>query len=505
MALLKKSGIIVPCSPAMAFSLIGFAAVLSIYFQTKVLEKFKHDSVSFNMFPYEENHNNKIIPSDDGPVKEEHLSSSILARRQNLIEFDTTHKTHYHDQSPKCMEEVMPQLLNTWRDAKESICEHEDTSIDKYTLQTWEYHPTLHMYRNIVLNSIRSEVDTANLNSTACQELNKRSQYVALGSSSTSPRPTVIRIRPFDVNNSYERFHAYLNVAMTMALFNISNPQLVYITDRYEDVPSGDLEMWQSFSTMDMIVLPPEGSEVDLNDTSITTNKISIQLMIDMYSSGTSMLVTKVTGGALRGRGTDHHCKSEIFRGITRWMASNLLAVDSASRNDEIQKATDSNSTIQVVWSSRSPYCCRPKDQIYTPSRSIENEDDLVRQLQDKLGRQYNITIVDFGSKSTVESVQIASTSHIIAGVHGAGLIWTSFLPRHGGVVELFGGDRGSVNRHYHNIASLADIHYRSLSIGRGSTSKTLGWDGRTVETIFQKIRSIGVVSEAEPVANEPS
>eukprot|EP01082_Thalassiosira_pseudonana_P006118 g5233.t1 g5233 contig2:52260-53474(-) len=283
-------------------------------------------------------------------------------------------------------------------DAKESICEHEDTSIDKYTLKTWEYHPTLHMYRNIVLNSIRSEVDTANLNSTACQELNKRSQYVALGSSSTSPRPTVIRIRPFDVNNSYERFHAYLNVAMTMALFNISNPQLVYITDRYEDVPSGDLEMWQSFSTMDMIVLPPEGSEVDLNDTSITTIKISIQLMIDMYSSGTSMLVTKVT-----------------------------------------------------------------------------------------------------------ESVQIASTSHIIAGVHGAGLIWTSFLPRHGGVVELFGGDRGSVNRHYHNIASLADIHYRSLSIGRGSASKTLGWDGRTVETIVQKIRSIGVVSEAEPVANEPS
>ena len=79
--------------------------------------------------------------------------------------------------------EVMPQLFHALRDAKESICEHEDTSIDKYTLQTWEYHPTLHMYRNIVLNSIRSEVDTANLNSTACQELNKRSQYVALGSS----------------------------------------------------------------------------------------------------------------------------------------------------------------------------------------------------------------------------------------------------------------------------------------------------------------------------------
>lgn len=37
MALLKKSGSTVRCSPALAFSLIGFAAVLFIYFQTKVV------------------------------------------------------------------------------------------------------------------------------------------------------------------------------------------------------------------------------------------------------------------------------------------------------------------------------------------------------------------------------------------------------------------------------------------------------------------------------------
>mmetsp|Transcript_8059 Transcript_8059/g.17995 ORF Transcript_8059/g.17995 Transcript_8059/m.17995 type:complete len:149 (-) Transcript_8059:373-819(-) len=146
------------------------------------------------------------------------------------------------------------------------------------------------MCRNIALNSIRREVDTANLNAAACQELNKLSQSVALGSSTSSPRPTVIKIRPFDVYNSCERFRAYINIAVTMALLNIFNSQLVFITDRHEDVPLGDLEMCQSFSTMDMFVLPPKGSDVDLNDTSITTNKISIQLIIDTYSSGTSML-----------------------------------------------------------------------------------------------------------------------------------------------------------------------------------------------------------------------
>jgi hypothetical protein len=146
------------------------------------------------------------------------------------------------------------------------------------------------MCRNIALNSIRREVDTANLNAAACQELNKPSQSVALGSSTSSPRPTVIKIRPFDVYNSCERFRAYINIAVTMVLLNIFNFQLVFITDRHEDVPLGDLEMCQSFSTMDMFVLPPKGSDVDLNDTSITTNKISIQLIIDTYSSGTSML-----------------------------------------------------------------------------------------------------------------------------------------------------------------------------------------------------------------------
>jgi hypothetical protein len=68
------------------------------------LEKFKHDSFSFNMFASEKSHNNKILPSDDGSVKEEQLDSSILTRRQNLIEFDTTDTTHY-----------LINLPNVWR------------------------------------------------------------------------------------------------------------------------------------------------------------------------------------------------------------------------------------------------------------------------------------------------------------------------------------------------------------------------------------------------------
>jgi hypothetical protein len=64
--------------------------------------------------------------------------------------------------------------------------------------------------------------------------------------------------------------------------------------------------------------------------------------------------------------------------------------------------------------------------------------------------------------------------------------MWSAFLEC---LVEIFGGDRSSVNRHYHNIASLADIHYRFLSL-RGN-ALSLKWDERSVDQIVKKIESI--------------
>ena len=119
--------------------------------------------------------------------------------------------------------------------------------------------------------------------------------------------------------------------------------------------------------------------------------------------------------------------------------------------------------------------------------------------MSNALGSQYNITTVDFANLTLYESVKVASQSRIMVGVHGAGLIWSGFLKsdRHAGLLEMFGGDRGPANRHYHNIASLADIHYRSMSL-KGS----LRWDKKTVNTIVGKIKSIDF--NQEPGSQEP-
>ena len=58
-----------------------------------------------------------------------------------------------------------------------------------------------------------------------------------------------------------------------------------------------------------------------------------------------------------------------------------------------------------------------------------------------------------------------------------------------------------SSNRHYHNIASLADIHYRSLMLERGKV-ENLSWNEESLYQIVRKIQSINL--KEEPSANEP-
>ena len=55
--------------------------------------------------------------------------------------------------------------------------------------------------------------------------------------------------------------------------------------------------------------------------------------------------------------------------------------------------------------------------------------------------------------------------------------------PQNSGLVEIFVGDRGSGNRHYHNLASLSDLHYRGLSAADEG--------GVSVDELAQEIRSI--------------
>ena len=423
-----------------------------------------------------------------------HADIPIIARSPLIF-----HSNSYrHNQSEKCSRDVSPILFDEWRRSKEVICTSNEVSIEQLKLGRWEYKPTITVFKNIILNHLFDDVNKTNV---SCEVFASNSLKNDAGI--TTMNGPVFRVMLFDASNPYEGFHGVLNIAMVMATLNITNPQLVYMVSKGEmesntRFPS-IVEMLTAFSSLKPIIveLPSSWRLTDNGTAVLNTDQpmITLPYMVDFPFQGTSIMVTK-TDKALRGRGIDHHCKSEIFRGATDFIRTNL------GIGDDSTDASDVNSTIQVLWSSRGPYCCRAAGTIYTPTRAIDNEQKLVEAVQTSLGSHYNITTVDFGANMTIiDSVEAAFKSDIIVGVHGAGLVWSAFMKQHSGLVEMFGGNRGTANRHYHNIASLTDIHYRSLMLERGKV-ENLSWNEESLDQIVRKIQSINL--KEEPSANEP-
>ena len=94
------------------------------------------------------------------------------------------------------------------------------------------------------------------------------------------------------------------------------------------------------------------------------------------------------------------------------------------------------------------------------------------------LSSGFEVEGVNFAELDPAASIEKATNADIIVGVHGAALLWSAFLPQHGGIVEIFPESEGAevnnafgfgrlrnVNRHYHNLASLADLHFQELAM----------------------------------------
>jgi hypothetical protein len=409
---------------------------------------------------------------------------------------------HRHNVSRDCHDVASDSVLDTWKNDSQIVCSvllspnitagwfskgNNSIIVQEFVLRSWEYEPTFVRYQNV------EGYWGGGIGPVPCPHALLRQEHLgqithvkppwAVGqldldyiqnrnaSDIIQIYNTVLEIKMFEQHNSYERFHAYLNAAMVMRMFDIENPQLVLMLDK-GIMSTNTLEMWRSMSTLEPIVVdmtkpysPMEGERLKL-----------FRELIQLSSPGTSILVT--VAGSLRGRGKDHHCKSTLFRDITQWTAMNF---------DVDMKIKKKGNVTQIVWSSRSPYCCVNNQTLFV-KRSINHEHGLLQVLSEYLGPGYNITKIDFGTISTRKSIEIASQIDILVGVHGAGLIWAGFMPIHGGLIEIFGGDRSNNNRHYHNVASLADLHYRELTMnGRDP----IRWHNGTARELVRLIQSI--------------
>ncbi|CUI12345.1 membrane-associated protein, putative [Bodo saltans] len=379
------------------------------------------------------------------------------------------------------------RVLGDFRREVRVVCEDKPTGIRvlEYVSRSFEYKPQIFLFENVDVEYFNGDFlpNPCPVGSYFEEERSNDIQKWAQGEKGRElyntrkvrhiTDRTFVRVKRFDVYNIYEAFHAYFNAYLMIQVLRVNQTQVQFVMmdTRQGDSPK-DALWWNSMNrnAFPIIYTNNHGQ----HNVGMVDGVPYRARLVRSSSSGTSILTSKRP--PLLGRSRDHHCKSSLFRSGVAWLRDNFGSNVTWSHIRPLPKTV-------VVWSSRRPY---QRDFHYNHvPRQLPREDEFITALQADLGDKYEVRNVDFGALNPDKSIEEASNADVIVGVHGAGLTWASFLPRHGGLVELFGGDRGSNNRHYHNLASLADIHYRSMTLG------SFNWNAGVVSSIKQQITSI--------------
>ncbi|XP_061170409.1 uncharacterized protein LOC133179728 [Saccostrea echinata] len=114
--------------------------------------------------------------------------------------------------------------------------------------------------------------------------------------------------------------------------------------------------------------------------------------------------------------------------------------------------------SILFIW--RRDYVAHPRNPKGLVSRKIKNERDLQQFLQ-KFYPTHSIASVQTDKLSMQDQLSAIANTDILIGMHGAGLTLALFLPKHGGLIELYPKYWSSDNHHFRAIARWQNLHYR--------------------------------------------
>eukprot|EP01059_Diplonema_ambulator_P004778 TRINITY_DN1450_c0_g1_i5.p1 TRINITY_DN1450_c0_g1~~TRINITY_DN1450_c0_g1_i5.p1 ORF type:complete len:596 (+),score=134.56 TRINITY_DN1450_c0_g1_i5:66-1790(+) len=330
------------------------------------------------------------------------------------------------------------------RSASGSVSEFRSATFN-YINTVMDYAPVITVHRHVVGTNM---FDT---NVKGSMEVNEADVITV--------NHTIYRGMRFDEANPYEAHHAYFNAYLAMRMLRIDPRDVQFVHNDLRFKGEADRQVWNTLNHRGAYseIGPIYGQDTALRDS----KPIHFTTIIESQSAGTSLLVTNSArfGSSLKGRGGTHICKSPLILDFIGFMRKNagVPAPVSPPRGPP----------YNVVWSSRAGYT-HVDGTHKQPVRHIAAEDALLDQMRSELGGDYVISKVNFAAGMTFAQIlRLMSTTHILAGVHGAGLIYSLYLPPHAGLVEIFGGNRASSNKHYTNIAKYVDLHYESFTARR--------------------------------------
>lgn len=116
---------------------------------------------------------------------------------------------------------------------------------------------------------------------------------------------------------------------------------------------------------------------------------------------------------------------------------------------------------ILIIW--RRDYVAHPRNPSGSVVRKIKNEDELLNKIKTYFNG-HNVKGIQIDKLSMHEQLAVISKTDILIGMHGAGLSHTLFLPRHGGLIEMFPLYHPAENIHFRCMAEWRHMYYMSWS-----------------------------------------
>lgn len=90
--------------------------------------------------------------------------------------------------------------------------------------------------------------------------------------------------------------------------------------------------------------------------------------------------------------------------------------------------------------------------------RKFENDDNAIQKVKQALPKDWTLQIYRPEEMKTLqEQLDIAASTQVFVGVHGAGMMHVLFLPPRARVVEIFCEDRPRENHHYRNLEEMGE------------------------------------------------
>jgi hypothetical protein len=321
----------------------------------------------------------------------------------------------------------------------------------------------------------------------------------------TTPNQTVVyRVERYDACNPYESMHAKLNLFVAMERLQLKSENLqIVLTDSISRAEScaHDAEFWQRVNPKLAPLYFNNTGDYDKKDHERRLKEQPFRgMMIEAAGSGESLLCTKsfpkdeYSMAVLPGRMEDMQCQLPVLKRFRDWNIGLLGIGARLARLNE--RAAEQGP--QMLWISRAT----------SLSRYLVDEQPRLEKVGTSLG--VPITVLDVERYSLKQVASLVGGVSVLAGAHGAGLAWLLFLPQHGAVIEMFGGDRPPINRHYHNMAVMLGLGYYELTAGGGGDGDGLecgefGGESACAASLAGAFRSALAATEAQTSAGAVS